>query len=345
MQEGDLEGARDAFHRTAMVSRVNSGPNSLEQTNYLYSIARIESLLGNYEESINVLESIYSLHARHYGENQAEMLPVLQQINRWYNEQPPLHAPQTRSSDFENRSFLAQRIANLTETSRGLGDVETANRYREEGQLRFRAIYYMLQTGEPPLPELVINEEDKGPQWYYDRSISTHFQKGREAFGRVVESWRHNPQATDLEVAEAIAQLGDWYLALQHFRSAEKQYEAAYLLLANSQEHSDIADEYFGNPSPLRFLNTTEDFVRDLEAPVAIEGLEVSMTVTRNGRLLDVEVVRAPESASEEELQRMKERLDNTRFRPAVVNGEIQATENFVWKPPALIPKIAARNP
>lgn len=345
LEEGDLKGARDAFHRTAMVSRVNSGPNSLDQTNYLYSIARVEALLGNFEESIKVLESIYSLHARSYGENNPEMLPVLQQINQWYEEQLPLSAPLTRSSDFENRSYLADRIAQLTQRRDGIGSVQTAERYRASGQLHFRSVYYMLQSGEPPLQELVFNEEQVGAQWYFQRSISAHFQEGEEAFSRVVDSWRQNPEGTALEVAEAIAQLGDWYLALQHFRSAEKQYEAAYQLLANSTEYSHIADDYFGSPSPLRFLNTEERFVRVLDAPVAIKGLEVSMTVTRNGRLIDVEVISAPQGESQEDLNRMKSQLEHTRFRPAVINGEVETTEDFVWRPLAIVPKIAARDP
>lgn len=343
LEEGDLEGARDAFYRTAMVSRVNSGPNSLEQTNYLYSIARVESLLGNYGESVTVLENIYALNARQYGENDPEMLPVVEKLQAWYTEQKLLNGPQTRSSDFANRAYFARRIANLSEATSGLGNADTAERYRAEGQIHFRAIYYMLQSGEPPQPEMVINDESSGAQWYFERAISDHYREGEEAWERVVEAWRQNPDAGLLEVAEAMAQLGDWYLALQHFRAAEKQYEGAFNMLAASDVYSRYASEYLGSPSPLRFLVTNEDFVRDLEAPVAIEGLELSMTVTRNGRLLDVEVLSAPEGGTEEQLAEITERLENTRFRPAVINGKVESTEHFVWKPPAVAPKIAAR--
>lgn len=342
LEEGDLEEARDAFHRTAMVARVNSGPNSLEQTNYLYSIAQVESLLGNLKESVGVLANIYSLHARYYGEDDPAMLPVVEQIYAWYNEKTPLNAPLARSSDYLNRSFLAGRIAALSELGLGLGNSETAMRYRESGQLHFHAIYYMLRTGEPPQPELVMNDDGSGSQWYFERSISSHFKAGEEVFARVVESWRNNPEATELEVAEGIAQLGDWYLAMQHFRSAEKQYERAYRLLANSKAFAAIADEYMGAPSPLRFLNTTDRFVRDLAAPVPEGGLAISMTVTRNGRLHDVKVVSAPEGESEKDIQELAQRLENTRFRPAIINGKAERMEGFVWRPPAVVRKIAA---
>lgn len=342
LDEGDLEGARDAFHRTAMVSRVNAGPNSLEQTNYLYNIAQVESLLGNFDESVNVLSNIYSLHANYYGEDDPGMLPALEQLYTWYTEQEPLNAPGARASDYMNRAFIAGRIATLAEAEQGLGSSATAMRYRELGQLHFHAIYYMLQTGEPPLPEFVMQNDGTGSQWYFERAISYHFKSGEEVFQRAIESWRQNPEATDLEVAEGIAQLGDWYLALQHFRSAEKQYERAYRLLAGSETFASIADEYMGSPSPLRFLSTSDHFVRDLDEPIPDGGLEIRMTVTRNGRLHNVRVVNAPESESDEDIAELTERLEHTRFRPAIVEGECDRVEDFVWRPPLSGQKIAA---
>jgi tetratricopeptide (TPR) repeat protein len=63
IDQGEIETARDAFHRAAMVLRVNAGPNSLDQTNYLYSIAEIEFQLGNAEAAVEALEHIYRIHA------------------------------------------------------------------------------------------------------------------------------------------------------------------------------------------------------------------------------------------------------------------------------------------
>jgi tetratricopeptide (TPR) repeat protein len=65
LRQGELEWARDAFHQTVMVVRVNSGPYSVQQTRYLYSIADIESRLGNPAAAIEVLNNIYEIFARH----------------------------------------------------------------------------------------------------------------------------------------------------------------------------------------------------------------------------------------------------------------------------------------
>ena len=84
MNSGDYEQARDAFHRGVMVVRVNSGPNSPEQTNHLYMLANIEILLGELKAADEVLHNIYFINSNYYGEDSPEMLPVLERIYQWY---------------------------------------------------------------------------------------------------------------------------------------------------------------------------------------------------------------------------------------------------------------------
>lgn len=344
LEEGDLEAARDAFHRTVMVSRVNAGPNNLEQSGYLYSIADIESRLGNLEESVSVLEHIYRIHALRYGEDAPEMLPMVEQLHAWYSERQPLRGPLSGASDLQNRSYLSGRLAYLTESSYGLADRRTASRYRDAGQVHFRAIMHILQSAEFPNPELVMNADPNARHLLDRRAMSGHFKSGEAAFERAIESWRRNPDAEVIELAEAMAQLGDWYLALRQIRAAEKQYERAYEFLANEAVAASIADEYLGQPAPLRFLNPPERFLRDLDAPESSEGLEVKMGVTRSGRLLNIEFLNAPPGSFEEELEGLRQRLESTRFRPAVVEGKVRNVDHFVWKPVLQRPNIAARD-
>lgn len=342
MDNGDLEAALDAFQQTAMISRVNHGPNSLEQTNYLYSVAKAESLLGNLEPSIEVLEYIYQVNARQYGEKNPEMLPVVEQLYAWYKKEKPLATLGNRATDFQNESFLARRISDLTAAQYGLGSTQAAFSYRQQGQLHFRSIFYMFRTGEPPIAELVINAESSGTPWVVERSMSNHFRAGEAAFENAIEAWKQNPEATSLEIAEAVAQLGDWYLVMEQFRSASKQYEQAYQLLANDPRSAALALEYFETPTPLRFLGDAEPFVRPFNEPEVSEGLEVLMTVSRNGRLSNVEIRNVPAHESPEEISTIKRRLERTRFRPAMAGGEVIEKEGFVWKPPPMAPKIAA---
>ena len=340
--QGELEWARDAFHQTVMVARVNSGPYSVQQTRYLYSIADIESRLGNPAAAIEVLDHIYEIFARQQGEDNPALLGEVESIYDWYLGRLSVEGAPVGPSDFENLSYLMERIAALTEARHGLGHAMTASRYRELGQLHYQAIHHFIRTGQLPIPELVMQSEGSGNQALRERSIINHLERGAEAFERAVQAWQENPDGTELELAEAMAQLGDWYLAFRYFRKARRQYEQAYRLLADHPEYRTLADQYLGTPAPLRFLNTTEPFVRNLEPPGADAPLEVSLAVSLTGRLYDVKIVKAPDALSEDQLRALTQHLESTRFRPAVVNGKSQSVQGVVLKAQAVRPEATA---
>jgi tetratricopeptide (TPR) repeat protein len=332
LEQGEFEEARDAFYRAAMIARVNSGPLSLEQTNYLYSIADVESRMGRPEAAVQALEHIYQLNARHFGEDSAAMLPVAQRIHAWFSDRLTWEGVPVRPSDFQNLSYLMARIARLTEASYGLGDVRTAMGYRALGQSHFEAIRHMVLTGETPQPGLVMDSVDEADWVPSQHALVGHVMQGEDALERAIQSWQENPAGSDLEVAEAVAQLGDWNLALEFSRSAARNYEEAYRLLAGSPEFGFLADDYLGKPSPLRLMNNVAGFVRDLDPPDAESSLAISMTVTPDGRLHDLQMVTAPAGVTADQWQKFRDNLATVLFRPAVVAGEVQTLENFVWK-------------
>jgi tetratricopeptide (TPR) repeat protein len=334
---GELDEARDAFHRAALVARVNSGPNSIEQVNYLYSVADIEFRVGDPEAAVSALELIYRIHAEHHGDENPDLLPALEQLSSWYADRLAQGAGPVRPSDYENLSYLAERIAYLTEARFGLGHPRTALSSRALAQAHFRAIHQVALTGQSPEPDLVMNSDEDGNRLNPSRSMLDHFLAGEAALKRAVQSWQENPDATDLQVAEAVAQVGDWNLAFEYYRSAEHNYENAYRILADSADFDSLADDYLGRSVPVRVMNTTTPFVRDLDPPATGNSLEISMTVMPNGRLDNVEIINAPDSLSAEQAQEIRKILKGALFRPGVIDGAVQTLEGYVWKVPALL--------
>lgn len=332
LDEGDLEWARDAFYRAVMVSRVNAGPHGLEQTPYLYSVADIEFRMGNRPGAVHLLDSIYRIHARHFGANNPDLLPEVQKIAAWYRERLMQDGRPARPSDFQNHSYLLARVAALTEARYGLDHPETALTYRELGQAHYRALRYFVETGLSPNPDLVMDSEGSSNIDLMAHSTADHLHAGERAFERAAQSWLANPGATELQRAEAVAELGDWYLVFRYFNKARKQYELAYRLLASSGDYRPLAERYLGVPAPLRFLDPAEKFGQGPQPAPGESQLEVSMAVSLTGRIYDVEILKAPGNLSEDDLHTLRDHLANTRFRPAVVNGRSRSVEGYVWK-------------
>jgi hypothetical protein len=332
LDQGDLEWARDAFYRAAMLSRINAGPHSLEQTPYLYSVADIELRMGNRTGVVQLLDSIYRIHARHFGANNPDLLPEVQKIAAWYREHLMQGDQTIRPSDFQNRSYLVARVAALTEARNGLGHRETALTYRELGQAHYRALSSFVETGLSPNPQLVMASEGSGNIALAEQSTLDHLQAGEKAFERAVQSWLANPGATELQRAEAIAELGDWYLVFRYFNKARRQYEQAYRLLAGRGDYRRLAERFLGVPAPLRFLDPAEQFGQGPPPASEQSLIEVSMTVSLTGRIYDVEVLSASGNLSEKDLHTIRQHLASTRFRPAVIDGRSRSVEGYVWK-------------
>lgn len=332
LQELELEAARDAFHQGVTIMRVNDGPNSLEQTNFLFQIADIETRMGDRRAAGDVMQNIYLISAKNFGEDDPRMLPVLERMYAWYMKTRPLYSPYAQYSDFANSKYLAGRMAYLTERDKGLAHPDTARVNRTLGQINFLTVKYALGRGISVEPGVVVATGSPQPPYIQEISVRDHYVEGTEAFERMVQSVTLNPETTTTERAEALAQLGDWYLVFDKFKSARDQYQAAWQVLADGESGPELADRYMGKPAPVRLMNNFEDFT-SFELPEAdnSSGIEVSMSVTRSGLLRNIEILKVPEDMTAEQVQLLEAQLKTARFRPAVVNGLVEKVDDYLW--------------
>ena len=70
------------------------------------------------------------------------------------------------------------------------------------------------------------------------------------------------------------------------------------------------------------------------DAPMELQemSLQISMTVTTLGDVRYVEVLNAPEDISEDYVKAIKRQVGETPFRPAMKEGEVVTTKDFIWQ-------------
>jgi len=334
LDRGDYERARDAFHRGVMVVRVNSGPNSPEQTNHLYLIAGIEMLRGEAKAADEVLDNIQFINSSYFGEDSPEMLPVLDRIYQWYQMTRPPGAEFTRYADYERIIELTEDMVRVSEAVNGKTHPETAAAYRRLGEAQFQAVRYLMgQTMTLSLDDYVaVSGGTLYTPGVVKVSVGEHYDTGRKAFKKYLEAMQANESTTPLEYAEALADLGDWYLLFEKTRMSRNLYEQAYATLAQSEDYAKLADSYMAHPKPVHFVTPQPGLLEDLPAELGELNLDISMTVTSFGDVRYVEVINAPEGLSEDNLWLIKKQVRETPFRPAVKAGEVVTTKEFIWQ-------------
>lgn len=326
MTLGDYEQAKDAFHRGVLVVRVNSGPNSPEQTNHLFLMANIETVLGEQESADEILNNIRHINTSYYGDENAEVLPVLERIYEWYQVTRPPGSPDAEEEDYERNVDLTEQMVEISEAAFGANHPGTALAYRRMGEAQFQYLRHQVEEGD------IISNGFLRTQGVHKVSGGRLYDAAHRAFKQYLESLEAIESATPLERAEALARYGDWCLAFGQTRKAQSLFEQAYQTVAESEEDEGLADSYLGQPRPLHFLNDQPVLLEDMPEELLNTHVQVSMTVTNFGDLRYIEVLNRPENITDSDLWDISRQLLRTPFRPAIKGGEAVTTEGFVWQ-------------
>jgi tetratricopeptide (TPR) repeat protein len=334
LKDGDYKNARDAYHRGVMVVRVNSGPNSPDQTNLLYLIANIETIMEEPGAADKILENIEFINTQYYGENSPELIPVYERMYEWYMASRPLDLDESDFDDYRKMIGLTESMVDVSDAVYGPENPESAIAYRRFAEANFQALRFT--TNEEPWvdPRIIVGSDTpyQTTLGYSDLSPREHYLDGRKAYLRYLELVQADPSKTQLDYAEAIAELGDWNLLFGKYRAARKNYEEAYGVLASSSEYADLVDSYLGQPKPMHFSRVAPGPVEGAPLEPDARSIDISMTVTRIGDVRYVEFLNPPEEMTEDEQKDIMKMLQETPFRPSLKDGKAVTTEGFIWQ-------------
>ncbi|MFT5139228.1 MAG: tetratricopeptide (TPR) repeat protein [Lysobacterales bacterium] len=335
LESNEIDSAKEAFQQGMQVVRVNFGLDSPEQTDYLFEIANIENYQGNIRVANKVLSDVYMINSRNFGQKAPEMLPVLNQLLDWYGVNRPPASPINRYEDLERTGRLTHEMAEIIELEKGLGHPDTTDVYRRQGQIHWRTAKYVLGRGISVEPGVIMAT---GKPSYsvnvQEVSIKAHYRDGRDAFAKVAESVGLDENSTAMEHAESIAQLGDWNLAFGKKQAATLEYQRSYSLLAERLRSESVADVYFKDPVPIRFMNDDLQIIANDDASEASIILRVSMTITEGGRALNIKILDPPESFPPTRLRVISREINGMHFRPRLTEGTPVKSKDFIFSFP-----------
>lgn len=326
LDTGDYEKARDAFHRGVMVMRVNSGPNSPEQTNHLFLIANIETLLGERKTADAILHNIQFINASYYGEDSPELLPVLERMYQWYQVARPLSSSRVKFSDFDIAIELREEMLELSEQVNGEDHPYTAQAYRRMGEAHFHAARFLTRD-DPVITFARANQEGM-----ITGDATHHFDEGGKAIRKYLELLLASDGVSGAEVSRALAEMGDWYLVLGRLTTARGLYRKAYEVLAQDESGRESAEHSLGRPQPVYFMQPLGRVPEGLTSDPELASLNVSMTVNGAGKPLYVEILDAPEEVPADVIEGIRREVLDTPFRPALREGKVVTTRDFIWQ-------------
>tara|TARA_B110000902_G_scaffold21698_1_gene24310 strand:+ start:688 stop:2073 length:1386 start_codon:yes stop_codon:yes gene_type:complete len=264
--------ARQAFQRGMQIERVNFGLNSLSQTPYLMSIAEAESFLGNWDESEKALENLYLINTQAYGARDPRMLPVLDELLDWYLD---TYSDRSTNGGYKNLVIsekLGTRMQSILDQTNDLSDPAAPQMYRKLSHLHYFIASHIKKHGEPSESGFTFNAASTASS---SKSTShMHYRRGKLALQKVVEALELQESTSARDQANAIAELGDWYLVFGQRASANHAYKLAYDFLGDSEQPEELQEALFGSAKLIEFTDhssKTSPFIKAVskaEAPV-----------------------------------------------------------------------------
>ena len=314
----DFEKAKRAFEQGMQVERINNGLYSITQRPYLLSLADTESFLGNWKQSRSALNNLYAINQQTYGNGDPRLLPVLDEILNWFLK---TYEQRTVTGGYENL-IVAERIGEtineITDNDINGNPQEKSSTYNKLASLHYMIADHIRQHGDKNSSEVSFTTGESNVNNRNLTSSHLHFQRGKRALEKAVETLV-NQNIDNLEdQASAIAKLGDWYLIFGQKQAAKKSYKLAADTLQTPEGSEDQRPAFFDTPSIIKFE------VEELsKAPLEVEPtIEVAMNITPSGRISDIEVINTEEEISKKQLSNLRRNLRSIRFRPRLEDGE-----------------------
>ncbi len=313
---------RRSFHNT----RVNNGLYSLNQVAVLEKLIESNSKLKDWEELNRNYHNLYWISKRHYGENNPELLPLIDRIGRWHLQAYELEPGPASFSHLVSAEQLYNKSVEIIELQAGKDDLRLINalygialtNYQIAAQVTSVEDFDDIRAGfRDSHRDRRLLQEQRARQDLILRSYS----KGKDAMNHIVDIHANNPILPVDTHAMAMTHLGDWYLLFNKKNSAALTYAQAYELMQNDGMAQQKIDRLFGQPRTLPAIRLPVLNQKDL-VPENPSYVLASFDVSPSGKATNIQIVESEPEDNVSYLRRAKKTIAATRFRPRYENGK-----------------------
>lgn len=334
-QQGYHEEAIATFDRAIHVNRINSGLHTLEQIPVVEQLIQSYLSLGDWQNADIYNNYLFYVQQKAYGPDDPRLIPVLERLADWNIQAFNIGFGEARGIRLSSAQILFNAAARMVGVHFGRNDE------RFVGNLRKIANSAYLVSINPALMNALDranfrSTQDALRQQLNERSPSMPqgYTSGQAALAQIV-SYNVEEGDSAYDLAEAITNLGDWYLLFNRRSAAADQYQQAWDVLQAQENSQQLQQQLFGQVVPLptfidkgEYLTTAPQIDGEDSLSVGFADLIFDVTaggVVRNVRLLDQEI---ETEANSSRLGQLRRTVRNSHFRPVVVDGQRQRTDD-----------------
>lgn len=348
---GKYDKASEVLQRSLQIKRVNDGIQNMDQIPVLNALIDVNTAARNWDELNRNYQLLLWVYQRNLEPGDPELLPVIDRVGRWktvaYANGLLSEDPSTTLADLTD---MYQSTIATMEKLYGDSDPRLVRPLKGLAMARYQLALYIYNT---PLQEFQGSErrsdfhvqcsmivvggvlqrvcrtvEVPNPNYYVskqsvkDQRVMSQLQSVRHSLNRIVEINAANPDATPLEKADALVNLGDWYFMNNRKGKAFENYKQAYQLL-DSEDNKVNIDKLFGRPMRIPFASTEDTGRKDKDGhPITKPYVKLTFTVPVSGKARNIEIIEASDPKDYKIRRLARENIKSALFRPRIEDGE-----------------------
>jgi hypothetical protein len=330
---GDQTAASAALEQAIHIFRVNSGLYALDQAGAVESLIASKEAAGQDDEAATLRDYLHELVWRNTDDPRAtDVLTRLADDEmaaaRRLLDEPPIpeievrsevaaagpRAPLIRSPALKALLAARRHYNEAIRIGNRNGNQSIGESFALEDRL-VDTVYFELVH-----PELRYYEDGLHQAPQLVRSIGLKVLKAKVANSEAF-------QRSNVDVARALIELGDWYLIFADNGVALDQYQQAYDLLLKEDVPQDAIAALVSPPIPE--LLPAAERLPDEPDRTPRGYVDVAVTLGRFGTATDVELLAASPGTARTTERRLQQYINRSRFRPRFVDGQLARSDRF----------------
>lgn len=326
-QQGNHSQAIEVLDRAVHVSRINNGLHTLDQMPAVEQM--IESYLATqqWEQADLYYNYMFYVQQKAYGTSDPRIIPILDRLASWNLRAFNIGFGENLGMRLSTAQILFNAAASMVGVHFGKSD---------ERFLRFQqgiANSSYLASQHPELMRELntslyrTNEEALLRKLGgVEQAQARGFSSGEKALREIV-NFQLEGDYKPAALAEALTNLGDWYLLFRQRKAAALLYADAWKVMSEVENSEEVLFEYYGHVRPIpTFLGAPTTLVFNTSSTKGTSDLsqgfaDLEFDVTPNGIVRNLKVVSGETEENGPVLSRLRKEIRNSIFRPVLEDG------------------------
>lgn len=322
------------FDRAMHISRINNGLHTTEQLPIVAEIIESHLAMGNWERADLYYNYLFYTQHRAFGASDPRTIPVLAEMGSWNMRAFSIGFGELLGLRLSTAQLAFNAAYRLLYTHYGRGDERFTPFLHNIASSAFQTAIHPGLIEEINRPDYLM-EQDEFRNLLNEEgsSIPQGFALGESALREIIV-FHEQAGSSPRQLAQARADLADWYLIFGRRHDAELLYLETWNYLAEQENGSLIQEELFATAIPIPTYDSTPRLInyRGSERPdrgqLQADYGDFRFEVSRLGEVRRVQIENEESAANAGQLQRVARELRRNYFRPVLQEGVPVTTEN-----------------